>query len=230
MHQFFTLFPYNASTCFGPICSPSSGGQVYNVAMVLVLQSATATLDTPLTTVSRYVTAAVIYMSGGIQPPAGLTAWLLDRFSFAWATTTPKPSECNQQFQGHRTLRTTNCRNTLNYRRSSKLIRTCPVVISPVQKHYPSLQAHIQLPANTLSGTKPHTARHPDGVFGIVRKPWVRRSRDRGSIPDRDNSLQLTVLKWKGVPNQYLRELNNTPKPYKPMAVRCSCAPDEGCK
>jgi hypothetical protein len=102
-------------------------------------------LDTPLTTVFRYVTAAVIYMSGGIQRPAGLpclTAWLLDRFSFAPATTTPKPSECNQQFQGHRTLRTTNCTKTLNYRRSSKLIRTCPVFISRGQMHCPSFQAH----------------------------------------------------------------------------------------
>jgi hypothetical protein len=34
---FFTLFPYHASTCFGVICSPSSGGQVYNVAVVLDL-------------------------------------------------------------------------------------------------------------------------------------------------------------------------------------------------
>jgi hypothetical protein len=34
---FFTLFRYYASTCFGLMFSPSSGGQVYNVAMVLLL-------------------------------------------------------------------------------------------------------------------------------------------------------------------------------------------------
>jgi hypothetical protein len=34
---FFTLFHYHTSTCFRPVWSPSSGGQVYNVAMVLVL-------------------------------------------------------------------------------------------------------------------------------------------------------------------------------------------------
>jgi hypothetical protein len=33
----FTLFRYHASTCFGLIFSPSSGGQVSNVAMVLDL-------------------------------------------------------------------------------------------------------------------------------------------------------------------------------------------------
>jgi hypothetical protein len=43
-------------------------------------------------------------------------------------------------------------------------------------------------------------------------------------------SMKLTVLKCKGVPNQYLLQWNNTPKPYKPMAGRCSCAPDDGCK
>jgi hypothetical protein len=32
MHYFFTLLRYHASTCFGPIFSPSSGGRVYNVA------------------------------------------------------------------------------------------------------------------------------------------------------------------------------------------------------
>jgi hypothetical protein len=31
MHYFFTLLHYHASTCFRPICSPSSVGQVYNV-------------------------------------------------------------------------------------------------------------------------------------------------------------------------------------------------------
>jgi hypothetical protein len=34
---FFTLFPYHASTCFGLIFSPSSGGQLYNVEIVLDL-------------------------------------------------------------------------------------------------------------------------------------------------------------------------------------------------
>jgi hypothetical protein len=33
----FTVFRYNASTCFGLIFSPSSGGQVCNVAMVILL-------------------------------------------------------------------------------------------------------------------------------------------------------------------------------------------------
>jgi hypothetical protein len=37
MHYFFTLLRYHAPTCFGPICSPSSGGRVYNMAMVLFL-------------------------------------------------------------------------------------------------------------------------------------------------------------------------------------------------
>jgi hypothetical protein len=32
MHYFFTLLCYHASKCFGPICSPSLEGQVYNVA------------------------------------------------------------------------------------------------------------------------------------------------------------------------------------------------------
>jgi hypothetical protein len=36
MHYFFILLRYHASTCFGSICSPSSGGRVYNVALVLV--------------------------------------------------------------------------------------------------------------------------------------------------------------------------------------------------
>jgi hypothetical protein len=31
------LLRYHTSTCFRPICTPSSGGQVYNVAMGLVL-------------------------------------------------------------------------------------------------------------------------------------------------------------------------------------------------
>jgi hypothetical protein len=34
---FSTLFRNHASTCFGLIFSPSSGGQVYNMAMVLIL-------------------------------------------------------------------------------------------------------------------------------------------------------------------------------------------------
>jgi hypothetical protein len=34
---FFILFHYHASACFELIFSPSSGGQVYNVAMVLLL-------------------------------------------------------------------------------------------------------------------------------------------------------------------------------------------------
>jgi hypothetical protein len=34
---FFTLFRYRACTCFKLICSPSSGGQVYNVAIVPVV-------------------------------------------------------------------------------------------------------------------------------------------------------------------------------------------------
>jgi hypothetical protein len=44
---FFTSFRYHASTCFGPICSPSSGGQVYNVPMVrlLLLKRLLAELD-----------------------------------------------------------------------------------------------------------------------------------------------------------------------------------------
>jgi hypothetical protein len=29
---FCTLLRYHASTCFGPICSPSSGGRVYSAA------------------------------------------------------------------------------------------------------------------------------------------------------------------------------------------------------
>jgi hypothetical protein len=32
MHHFFTLLRYHASTSFGPICSPSPEGRVYNVA------------------------------------------------------------------------------------------------------------------------------------------------------------------------------------------------------
>jgi hypothetical protein len=32
MPYFFILLRYHTSTCFGPICSPSSEGQVYNVA------------------------------------------------------------------------------------------------------------------------------------------------------------------------------------------------------
>jgi hypothetical protein len=31
MHNFFTLFRYHTSTCFGSICSQSSGGRVYHV-------------------------------------------------------------------------------------------------------------------------------------------------------------------------------------------------------
>jgi hypothetical protein len=34
---FFTICFYHTSACFGPICSPSSGGQVNNVAVALVL-------------------------------------------------------------------------------------------------------------------------------------------------------------------------------------------------
>jgi hypothetical protein len=34
----------------------------------------------------------------------------------------------------------------------------------------------------------------------------------------------------KAVPNQYLLQYNNTPNHKKPMAVSCSCAPDDGCK
>jgi hypothetical protein len=34
---FSTSFCYHATACFGPICSPSSGGQVHNIAMALVL-------------------------------------------------------------------------------------------------------------------------------------------------------------------------------------------------
>jgi hypothetical protein len=56
-------------------------------------------------------------------------------------------------------------------------------------------------------------------------------------------SLKLTVLKGKGVPNrctkqvyqtgvpnQYLLQCNNTSNHTQPVAVRCSCAPDDGCK
>jgi hypothetical protein len=31
MQYFFNLLRYHASTCFGPICSPSLGGRVYSV-------------------------------------------------------------------------------------------------------------------------------------------------------------------------------------------------------
>lgn len=49
-----------------------------------------------------------------------------------------------------------------------------------------------KLPAIISPGTKPylggtthtHTVGHPDGVCGIVPRPRVRRSRNRGSIPD----------------------------------------------
>jgi hypothetical protein len=32
MYYFLTFLRYHTSTCFGPVCSPSSGSRVYNVA------------------------------------------------------------------------------------------------------------------------------------------------------------------------------------------------------
>jgi hypothetical protein len=45
-------------------------------------------------------------------------------------------------------------------------------------------------------------------------------------------SLNLTVLKVWGCPNQYLLQSINIPKSlHTPMAVRCNlCAPEDGCK
>jgi hypothetical protein len=57
MHDFFTLFRYHVSICFGLIFSPLSGGQVYNVAMVLllILKRLSAGLDTDPKTVDLEV-------------------------------------------------------------------------------------------------------------------------------------------------------------------------------
>lgn len=81
-------------------------------------------------------------MSGGIQSPAcQRVCWT--GFRSPEPQRPQKPRDCNQQFQGHRTLRT-NCRNTSNCCWSSKLI-TCRG-----HTHCPSQDA--QLPPNTISG------------------------------------------------------------------------------
>jgi hypothetical protein len=58
MQYFFTSFRYHTSTCFGLICSPSSGGQVYNVAMVLLLllQRLSAGLESNNSTIATLYT------------------------------------------------------------------------------------------------------------------------------------------------------------------------------
>jgi hypothetical protein len=50
MHYFFALLLYHASTCFGPICSPSSGAEsiMWRIVLVLLLSRLSAVYYTNL--------------------------------------------------------------------------------------------------------------------------------------------------------------------------------------